>query len=267
MSTETTSDDVCYNVNVATTFTRVRIGWGAIDYATVQAETPQYASTQYAYAGPSAAAGAGVGVRRATLIVDRSTLTPTDDDMNMHFDFMNITSGEPDDTWTSADYAALEARLITWYTSQSILFPTYSHLNRIAWHRVGPGVAKPNPAERLLTLTTPIAGSGGTTGPAQCACTLTLRTGIRRSWGRTYLPVGGPVGTNGRFSTTLVDNVVAFAKTLRDGAASDDFLMGVLSVARSSFLGVETLEADDVPDVVRRRRFKHTTYRKLTAIT
>lgn len=253
---------------MATTLTRVRIGWGAVDYSHVEETTPQYAPTQYAYAGPSAAeADGGVGVRRATLIFDRSLATVPDDDYNCHFDFMNITGGEPDDTWTTADFTSLETRLGTWWTSQKTISPSYVRLYRIAWHRVGPGVVKPNPAVRILDMT-PVPGTDATgTAVPQIASTITFRTGVRRSWGRTYLPIGGGQYGTGRLSVGNADFIVATAKTLRDGAAGDDFLMGVTSYALSSFLGIEALECDTTLDIVRRRRWKHTTYRKITPIT
>jgi hypothetical protein len=252
---------------MAHTFRRVRVGWGAVDYEYVQADTPQYASTEYAYAGESAAAGGGVGVRRATLIFSRQGITPTDDDMNCHFDFMNITSGAPDDTWIPADFTTLETALTTWYNGVSGMFPSYSALYRIAWHRVGPGVIKPNPAERILDLTTPIVGAGNATSVPQAAQTLTLRTGVRRSWGRTYLPYSMAVSTGARASTIQTDTVVSTAITLYNTAKAADFLMGVTSKPKNSFLGVESFESDSTIDIVRRRRWKHTSYRKITPVT
>lgn len=261
------SGDICYVEFVATTYKRVRVGWGGIDIATVTSETPQYSSTQYAYAGASAAVGAGVGVRRATLNLNRNAATPPDDAMQLHFDFMNMTSDAPDDTWIAADFTALEARLLTWWTSAKVYCPNYAALDRIIWHRVGPGVVKPNPAERVLEIGAPVVGTATAVTMPQQACSITFRTGIRKSWGRTYLPYGLAVGAAGHINTADVDGIVAMTKTLRDGAASDDFLMGVLSIARNSFLGIEAIEADNVPDVVRRRRWKHTSYRKITPIT
>lgn len=252
---------------MATNYGRVRIGWGLVDLELVSAETPQYGPTQYVYAGPSAAAGVGVGVRRATLVVNRAAANPADDAMNVHFDFMNITDGDPDDSWTPADYATLEARILAWFGTFKIYFPSYSALERIAWHRVGPGVVKPNPAERILDIAAPIAGTGLAVMLPQQACTVTLRTGIRRSWGRTYFPMAVALTGSGRISTGVADDVVAQVKALRDNAATDDFLMVVTSLARSSALGIEAIECDTTLDIVRRRRWKHTAYKKVTAIT
>lgn len=252
---------------MATTITRFRAGWGLVDFEFSSAEAPQYGATQFAYAGPSAAAGVGIGVRRATLIFNRNAATPADDAINCHFDFLNLTGGDPDDTWTTADFTTLETALLAWHTGMVTFFPSYAALERIAWHRVGPGVVLPNPAERILDLATPVVGTGLSTVAPQLATTLTLRTGIRRSWGRTYIPFAIAPAAMGRVSTGNTDFVVSTGMTLLNAARSADFLMGVTSLARSSFLAAEALESDSTIDIVRRRRWKHTAYKKITPVT
>jgi hypothetical protein len=46
-------------------------------------------------------------------------------------------------------------------------------------------------------------------------------------------------------------------------AATADFYLVVYSSHLNSALAVEAVEVDDVPDIIRRRRFKVQTYRKI----
>jgi hypothetical protein len=158
-----------------------RFLWGAVSYDAAAAQTPSYAvGTDYATLGASAAAGGGVGVRRATLVMRREAVTPTDDVTQCHFDFLNFTGGAPDDTWTPSDYTTLEGLLSTWWNTVRGKAPSWEAMSRIVWHRVGPGVALPNPAERILDITTPAAGVATSLNPPQVASSITFRTGLRR---------------------------------------------------------------------------------------
>jgi hypothetical protein len=252
---------------VALASLHLRVLWGLVDLSEAESQTPVYVNpTDYALAGDSAAVGAGVGVRRCTVVLDRQVVTPTDDAGNMHFDFMNITGGNPDDTWITSDYTTLEALINTWWTSVKPLCPTWFRKARYSWHRVGPGVAKPNPAERILDFVSPVAGTAGNFLPPQCASSITMRTAVRRSWGRTYLPFGKGLMATGRLDSADADTLATATQTLLHGAAAADFLPGVVSYHLNSFLGTETVEVDDTVDIIRRRRWKHTTYRKLIAV-
>jgi hypothetical protein len=252
---------------MATTLTRVRFFWGALDIAHESGTFPAYSPTQYVSLGPSAADAAGIGVRRATLIFDRTLAVPADDDINMHFDFLNMTSNAPDDTWTSTDYGQIEARLLTWWTAVKTAAAATTRLYRISWHQLGPGIGKPNPAERILDIATPVAGTSSSVGgPPQIASTISLRTGFRRNWGRTYFPIV-LTSTTGRVTTTQADLLVASTVTLLQGTKTDDFMPVVYSARLGSALGVETVSVDDVADTVRRRRWKKQAYRKLTVLT
>lgn len=247
-----------------TAYTRLRYLWGAVDWQS-GSDNP-YADPETKAVGASAAPGTGhVGVRRATLFFDRASYSPADDDMTVHFDFMNMTAGEPDDTWITSDFTGLETLLTTWWGQAKGQSDPKTKLREIRWHRVGAGITPPNPAVRIFTLGTMVAGTG-TAGAnvAQVACAVTFRTAVRRSWGRTYIPFNGVAAdAQGRWSTTLVDLVATYTNALVTSAASSDMHLVVTSTALSAALNVERIVADDVPDIVRRRRLKHTVYRKL----
>lgn len=255
--------DAC---TMAITSIHVRFFWGALS-ADLEGSSPSYPyPTAYATLGADASVGGGIGVRRATLKLNRTAgVAPADDDALMHFDFLNITGGSPDDTWITSDYTTLEALLTTWWNAVKSRVPVWYQWDRVLWHRVGPGITPPNPAERILDLASPISASGATANPPQCACSITFRTGVRHSWGRTYLPWGEAL-VGGRVQTTGADAIANATRTLFAGAASADFHPVVVSTPLNSALGIDTVETDDVADIIRRRRWKHTTYRKLVTV-
>lgn len=243
----------------------VSFGWGLAEGDYLEITGPAYDySTDYATLGTDAVGG--IGVRRATLVFDREAATPSDDDMNMHFSFMNITGGDPDDTWTSTDYSTLEALLATWWTTQKQYCGTYARFSRILWHKVGKGIGKPNPATRILDIVSPVNGTGTVVQPPQCACAITLRTGLRRHWGRTYAPLHSALDANGRLTSTQRSNISGAAVTLLQAALAADFQPVVYSATKQIVFGVEAVGVDDVVDIVRRRRWKNVVSKTLTSL-
>jgi hypothetical protein len=217
--------------------------------------------------GADATVGGGIGVRRATLVLDRSGYSVPDDAATVHFDFLNLTGDEPDDTWTPADYATLETLLSAWWNTVKGYTPATTKLTRYYWHRVGKGITKPNPAVRIADIASPVASAASTfTSPPQAACSISLRHGKRRSWGRTYLPIA-VVAAGGRLATADADALVAATITLLNATKSADFLGVVTSVVHDQAFIIDDVVVDNTVDIIRRRRFKHTTYIKKTAVT
>jgi hypothetical protein len=251
---------------VATTISHKSFFWGALVLDEAATSQPAYPVTDYVTLGDDATVGGGVGVRRATLVLDRSGYATADDAALMHFDFLNLTSDSPDDTWTSADFAALEGRLNTWWNTIKGYTPATTKLTRYYWHRVGAGITKPNPAIRITDIATPVASAASTfSAPPQAACSISLRHGVRRAWGRTYLPMA-VAGAGGRFANADADAIVAATVTLLQGAKLDDFLCVVTSIVHNQAFVVEKVVVDNTVDIIRRRRFKHTTYIKSTTV-
>lgn len=246
-----------------TAFTRLRMLWGAFDWQ--HGTDNPYTAVQTKTGGDSAVATGGIGVRRVDMVIDRATAHPSADPALCHFDWLNITGGTPDDTWTTADYTSLETLLNAFWTSMKIFLPTGFAVTTYNWYRIGDGVVPPNPAQRQLILSTPILGTGGTMSkPPQVATSLTFRTAVRRSWGRTYLPTNaGGITATGNQSTGDVDAIAGYANTMITGAATNDMHLVVVSKPLHATLNVEHVEVDDNWDVVRRRRWKSSTYKKI----
>jgi hypothetical protein len=190
-------------------------------------------------------------------VIDRTAVEAGLDNALMHFDILNLTGGLPDDSWITSDFTTCEGLIKTCLSSLQAYMPNGHQITEMVWHRVGSGVGKPNPAVRIWIDPSPAAGTGGAGNELQTACSITFRTGVRKSWGRTYLPFGPTLSSARRFPLSTVNAIGGAVNTMVGGLASADFYLGVVSGPLSSFLNAERIEVDDVPDVIRRRRHKH----------
>ena len=245
-----------------TAFTRFRFLWGAVDWQ--EGSDNPYAAAETGSLGTDA--NSGVGVRRVLLVIDRATNHAGADPAVMHFDILNMTGGNPDDTWTAGDYTNVETALDALWGSLKTKVSGNYKLTEYRYYRVGKGIVPPNPAVR--TVTRSVAGTSAGNGiPPQVACSLTFRTAARKSWGRTYLPLGAlataDLTAGLELSTTAVDALCGFLNTFVTALAANDFYLVVTSNAKSAALNVEKVEVDSNLDVVRRRRFKQSAYKKI----
>jgi hypothetical protein len=191
------------------------------------------------------------------------------DDVTVNtFDFVNITSGEPDDTWVAADFAAIETRLNVFYNSlldkNSVAVDDVTY----RWYRMPrPETGEGPPPVRVTTGPTNIGG-GSQSLPHQVACTVTKVTALRKHWGRIYV---GPLSVSmlaslthdGTFDHTKIDDLAADFEVLRAGAQADDFPMMVYDKSHKALHSVIGTRVDDIPDVQRRRRTEKSPYRKI----
>lgn len=240
-----------------------RVFWGAFD---VTYSTPEYSGAALVSGGPSAVLGSGVGVRRAVIEMSQTAPgTVVDDKRMIHWDFMNLTGGAPDDTWTTTDYTDAETPLIAWLGAIAPYVTQEATFTAIKWYREGTGVVPPNPAERVTPISVPGTGAS-LTMPPQTAVSITLKTARRKQWGRTYLPGVTSVGLGGRgaITTSVVDALGAATNTMVLAANSHDLHPGVLSKVAGSWFALEQIQIDDVWDVIRSRRWKNTTHRYLS---
>src|SRR3954447_8800278 len=172
---------------------RVRMFWGAFDFAAHYSQAPAYTAVQTVSGGPSALPPTGIGVRKCQITILRNPGGVLIDPAVMHFSFLNMTAGAPDDTWITSDYTTLEGYITTWCTAMKPYMAGSAMFSEFRWYRAGAGVVAPNPPERINILGTPIAGTVTSNFQlAQAACSITFRTGSRRHWGRTYLPYAKP---------------------------------------------------------------------------
>lgn len=237
--------------------------------------------------GPPAPEGAKVTLQWAR----------TGDDVAVtSFHFVHRAEGTDTSAWVNDDDSAtIEALLADFWSAIRGHYGADFGLDRYRWHHFGVGVRRPNPAFRETVDVTPLLGTNTDPQlPQQVACAITQRTTRRRSWGRSYLPapVEGYTDDSGLWIHDFVDDMRTAAGTLLDGAESAGLPMVVwcprhdgklleygdhpippatqsphelgLDEPDTSSLarGVGSVQVDDVPDVIRRRRPKKSTYKQ-----
>lgn len=110
---------------------------------------------------------------------------------------------------------------------------------------------------------TPAASTGGLL-PPQNAISVTLKTNLRKHWGRFYLP--GITFTQidstrlGALKSTTCDAIATSAATLCQQATGPTVIVWNGQAGTAAF--IDHVQVDDVVDVIRRRRMKVATYKK-----
>jgi len=244
-------------------YLHVHAFWGAVD---IDLGSGAYTPADRVSLGPSAAPTVGIGVRRAQFVIDPTPPGSFADDVRtMHFDFLNITGGSPDDTWTSGDYTTMDTHALNLWGAMSTYITTAYHLREVRWYRIGPGVNPPNPPEHVVTV-----GAAGTSSSdellPQAALSLTFKTADRKRWGRTYVPglTTAILDTHGVAKTASVDALGAALDTIMAATIGDDFHPVVYSKTTQAANYMEKLQIDNLLDVIRSRRWRNATHKYLT---
>lgn len=197
------------------------------------------------------------------------------------FHFLNLTGGNPDDTWTAADYGAVETAFDTFWGALGTSYSAESILKEYLWRKDGPSFrphgTELSPTERITARNVPGSISAGAELPPQCACSVTEvipatflahgvgvpgsapgtgRTQLRNRWGRFYLPAPQ---TNqiaaGRFTSAFCTKVGDAAKVFYDACVSAQLIPVVYSPTTGNAWSVDAIHVDDIVDVIRSRRF------------
>lgn len=159
----------------------------------------------------------------------------------------------------ASDFELVEARLDGFWTALATYRTTFVNEGFHRWY--GPFDAPGPHGEAVRVQAAATLDGSATQGlPQQVACSVTLETDVRRRWGRFYIPC---LGTNalaspsdqGRWSdafTTAVANAAdtAFTQTLTD------WRLVVFGAPLPTSLEVRQIRVDDIPDIIRRRRFE-----------
>lgn len=208
--------------------------------------------------------------RRLIVRVQRATPSGTEEDYaTMSFDIVNITGGQVDKTWTSADFISCEAAFDEWLTSIKTYMHSSHTVTNYVWYRMRFRETM-TPTHRFEDTGPPVRNQAktivgtnvGIPLPYQCAISVTERTGVPRHWGRFYIPgftAADVDATPGRLDTptaTVVSNVTA---ELYDDLQGNEFypvvpVTQVNKVLAGGLLLVNQIQVDDIPDVIRRRR-------------
>lgn len=175
--------------------------------------------------------------------------------------FVNTAGTLPGAPATDVQKGSVESAFDAFWTSARNRCPNHVGLKEYRWYRFSFADPLTGPPTRVTTKTSPIVGGGPVVAP-QIAETVTLRTPLRKNWGRIYLP-GAAIGTKGLIDTGDVDAIANAFKTFATACDTADLNVVVYSPIKAAVFGVSAIECDDVADVVRRRRPKASTYRKI----
>jgi len=213
--------------------------------------------------------------RRLTVRFSDTVSTNAKDDYFCSFDLVNVTNGNIDTTWSSTDYTTAEGFFDTMFTALKPYYRSTLTVDRYSWYlrRFNPySETKPfadsGPPARVTTKT--IAGTSTSYWPGQVAMSITEKTPWPKHWGRWYFPYCLNTGmtAGGRWGTTQIDAVAAAVNTCYNALGGAE-LFPVVPVTQvnkdpmRALIGVEKIQIDDIPDVVRRRRLADTQYRKI----
>lgn len=212
-------------------------------------------------------AGAPEGRRVVFVFARSSSASAVEDPAEFGMSFVNVTGGDVDDSWTDADYTTMETKLIAYWNAIRDNCSRCA-LTELRWYREGPAIVAPNPSVRITEVGIASSGTVGIMAP-QVACTTTIRTAVRRSWGRWYIPniAFGIADGYGRISAASVADLGVAARDLFQSATDDEFMPAVYSRTHRGFISATAVEVDDVLDVIRRRRYKHPVARQIYAAT
>lgn len=200
------------------------------------------------------------------------------------FHLLNLTAGEPDDTWTDADYASCESKFDSWFAAPGLadFYKPETKLAEYVWRADGPAFkpfgASLSPTLRITTKSIPGTYAGTSAMcPPQCAASVTEvipahytaygvgvpgsvpgtgRTQVRNRWGRFYMPApAAQYLDDGRWGNGFTDTIADKTKTLYEALVAAQFIPVVYSPTTGNSWGVGEIHVDDIVDVVRSRRF------------
>lgn len=221
--------------------------------------------------------------------------TVLDEDIRVcTFHAIKVAGGVPSADWVQADFDGCVTRFQTWWDAIKDWYNNGIQLSGIKFYKDGPNIAPPQPPVFDATFT-PVAGtSSGVHLPPQVALSVTERVGQKKNWGRFYLPnfavTGGPSGLptctlQGRPATALITEVIDATDVMYEGAvaAGVPFVVyhplleanrptgnppapSTLPERPANAAMVDTLQVDDVYDVIRRRRWENPQLRELRGI-
>lgn len=185
--------------------------------------------------------------------------------------WLNTTGGDLDTTWTSGDFSAVETGLQTFWSGLSTWVSSIYRLEEIRWYGYGPDTVgtkdDPIPVYRVTAVAGTPQGGASSGSPSTNACAITLKTALRKHWGRFYVPINATkLDVAGRLSSANCDTLAAAAQAfLRSGESAGVYPV-VYDKARKSAFTANDLQVDDIADVIRRRRQSVTQYRKVLPI-
>lgn len=227
-------------------------------------------------------------VRRVQLEFSVTGTSLLDEDVRvMTFHMLKLSGGAPISTWDQADYDAAVGWFTTWHGTLRGLWRPEMVWSAIKFYKAGPAIVPPQVPAYSLDKNEP--GTATTvTMPPQVAISVTEIAGVKKGWGRFYLPapvtsavtIGGTLTNAGRPATGMLTAIADYTDALYESAITANIPFVVyrpkleanrptgsppspseLPERPANAQVVEQIQIDDVYDVIRRRRWDHPTLR------
>jgi len=210
------------------------------------------------------------------------TSTERADDFVTTFDVVNITGGQVDSSWTTADTGRLATHLgglcNEWATNMSSDYE-WRELKMYRRFFNPYSIAEPFgiSGPPFITYPSPAPGLANSYQAPQVAVTTTERTAYPGHWGRNYWPHprATTVSSGGYILTANVDAWATSVATAYKALMTEEFYpvvpvttykQGAVSVPTRGLLTVNEIQMDNLFDVMRSRRPKTATYKKRLTI-
>jgi hypothetical protein len=220
--------------------------------------------------------------------------TLVDEDVRVcTFHSIKLVGGAPSASWDPADFISLDNAFTTWWTAMKVWCPPSIKWSAIKAYRAGPNVLPPQIPTYESTKSVPGTSASVTSMPPQVALSVTEKAGGKKNWGRFYFPALSTGGAGGGVSTvdgrpaTVVTTALADATDALYEAARIALVPFVIyhkkleanrptgsPPAPSSLperpaeaVTVESIQVDDVFDIIRRRRWESVTLRTQRTIS
>jgi hypothetical protein len=201
-------------------------------------------------------------------VFDRVALTAGEDEAVMTSHWRVVLAAQPDTSpMDDTQRVAAENLFKAFWTSAGAYCLPGVKLYKFRWYDVPD--AAPHKVKFISEHSiTPAPGTGTGACIPQAAISVTFRTDARKHWGRFYLPgctTNGLVAGSGRLSSSAVDGIAgaALALTSRSATGTPKPTLTVWSPTQGVRNDPQQVVVDDVPDVIRRRRFSSTSYKKI----
>lgn len=200
------------------------------------------------------------------MVWDRSLIDPEEDVAVTTCHIRKVIDNFPDlapmDDQARTDFTT---DMQTWINTVSAHLSTKIKLKELRFYDV-PATPGANMGDPVKVTAMNVAGtSTSLILPPQVSCSVTFKTEQRKRWGRFYVP--GLTGANldefGRWGnqTCATFSTATAGLTFRGGTGA---ALVVFSRIHWNHEDPTEVQVDNVPDVVRRRRFSHTTFRSIT---
>jgi hypothetical protein len=203
-----------------------------------------------------------------------------------------IKASAPNGPWDDAnDLPNIESTLNVFWTTIHDQFPAFMRSDQYRWYKDGPAFYElagdgsryipkgGNAAVRVTEVDSPGLAGNESMMPPQIAMSLTLKTSMRKSWGRFYLPAPAVIACDydGRIYQASVDKIANAALSLFGSNRAGGYYPSVFSIQKPARLThdgkltlpaqdaiayeVKSVQMDNLFDVIRRRRWDGPTYR------